>query len=104
MMQIAQVNADVSLSNEEKLKKIAEIQERARREQQLLEQLAQRMGEDQRMIGLSLAQRQKVMEDLLRRARLAIEQQQNPMERSELQSFRQKVENTLKDVASNLAP
>merc|ERR1719456_1396741 len=103
----AEINAvkmDVNLSNEEKKKKIQEILERANKEKQLLDQLAQRMGEDQRMIGLSLAERQKLMEDLLRRARLAIEQQQNPMPRAELQAFRQKVQNTLKDVASNLAP
>jgi hypothetical protein len=101
---IAAVQNDVNLSNEEKKKKIQEIMERAAKEKQLMEQLAQRMGEDQRMIGLSLAERQKLMEDLLRRARLAIEQQQNPMPRAELQAFRQKVENTLKEVSSNLQP
>merc|ERR1719456_627492 len=103
----AEINAvkmDVNLSNEEKKKKIQEILERANKEKQLLDQLAQRMGEDQRMIGLSLAERQKLMEDLIRRARQAIEQQQNPMARAELQAYRQKVQNTLKDVASNLAP
>merc|ERR1719271_1140227 len=102
--EINAVKMDVNLSNEEKQKKIEEIMERANKEKQLLDQLAQRMGEDQRMIGLSLAERQKLMEDLLRRARLAIQQQQNPMPRAELQAFRQKVENTLKDVSSNLQP
>merc|ERR1719421_100961 len=102
--EINAVKMDVTLSNEEKQKKIDEIVDRAAKEKQLLDQLAQRMGEDQRMIGLSLAERQKLMEDLLRRARLAIEQQQNPMPRAELQAFRQKVENTLKDVASDLQP
>merc|ERR1719409_2591696 len=102
--EINAVKMDVNLSNEEKQKKIQEIVDRANKEKQLLDQLAQRMGEDQRMIGLSLAERQKLMEDLLRRARLAIEQQQNPMPRAELQAFRQKVENTLKDVASDLQP
>merc|ERR1719269_218960 len=62
---------DLTLSNEEKQKKIQEILDRGNKEKQLLDQ---------------------------------IEQQQNPMARAELQAYRQKVQNTLKDVASNLAP
>merc|ERR1719482_1913641 len=87
--EINAVKMDLTLSNEEKKKKIQEILDRGNKEKQLLDQLAQRMGEDQRLI---------------RRARQAIEQQQNPMARAELQAYRQKVQNTLKDVASNLAP
>ena len=41
---------DVNLSNEEKERKIKAIQDRAVREQQMLEQLGQRMAEDQRTI------------------------------------------------------
>ena len=74
-MEIAAVMADSSLSEKERQQKIMEIEARARQMEQQLQNLVQRMGSDQRMLGLSMQERQKLMQGLLRRARMAIEQQ-----------------------------
>merc|ERR1719375_1198648 len=99
-LEIQKVNMDVSLSAAEKMKKIKQIEAMGRSQQNEITELANRMAEDQRMVGMSIEERKQFMDQMLQRANRALKMQQNPPEDNT--AYMQKIRQKLSAVEANL--
>merc|ERR1719375_90305 len=99
-LEIQKVNMDVSLSAAEKMKKIKQIEAMGRSQQNEITELANRMAEDQRMVGMSIKERKEFMDKMLERANRALKMQQNPPEDNT--AYMQKIRQKLSAVEANL--
>jgi hypothetical protein len=99
-LEIQKVNMDVSLSASEKMKKIKSIEAMGRAQQTEINELANRMAEDQRMVGMSIKERKEFMDQMLERANRALKMQQNPPEDNT--AYMQKIRQKLSAVEANL--
>merc|ERR1719281_1791921 len=99
-LQSQKVNMDVSLSAEEKMKKIKQIEAMGKAQQNEISELASRMADDQRMVGMSIQERKQFMDQMLERANRALEMQRNPPEDNT--AYMQKIRQQLTAVQANL--
>merc|ERR1719453_2589404 len=99
-LEIQKVNMDVTLSAAEKMKKIKQIEAMGRAQQNEITELANRMAEDQRMVGMSIKERKEFMDQMLERANRALAMQKNPPEDNS--AYMQKIRQKLNAVEANL--